>query len=199
MKFFKPEAGKVAKKSRLVSAVRYSIFSSLLLVGVTGLHAGYEQLVGNFHEVIPGELYRSGQPDASNIANYREHYGIKTILNLRDESHDEWYRVEKQAAANNDIMLVDYPLNSGKELSVSESEKLAALMMTLPKPILIHCEHGANRTGLASAIYLDAIAQKSDLTAQFQLSPYYGHIPIPKIGRYAMYKSYKKFQRTSPL
>ncbi|EOU9538912.1 tyrosine-protein phosphatase [Cronobacter dublinensis] len=29
-------------------------------------------------------------------------------------------------------------------------------------PILIHCDHGANRTGLVSAIYLNAVAQTSD-------------------------------------
>ncbi|EOI3412169.1 hypothetical protein ACN6UZ_003539 [Cronobacter dublinensis] len=31
--------------------------------------------------------------------------------------------------------------------------------------MLIHCDHGANRTGLVSAIYLDAVAQTSDFTA----------------------------------
>ncbi|EOI3530459.1 tyrosine-protein phosphatase [Cronobacter dublinensis] len=65
-------------------------------------------------------------------------------------------------------------------------------------PILIHCDHGANRTGLVSAIYLDAVAQTSDFTAQWQLSLWYGHFPVPGIGRYAMYSSYKRFQVMSP-
>lgn len=168
------------------------------LLALTGLHAGYGQLTGNFHEVIDGELYRSAQPDAQDIANYSDRYHIRTILNLRDEARGDWYQQEKAAALAHGIRLVDYPLSSGRELSVKEAEKLADLMKGLPRPILIHCDHGANRTGLVSAIYHDAVAQTSDLTAQWQLSPWYGHFPVPGIGRYAMYSSYKRFQVMSP-
>ncbi|CCJ82633.1 FIG00554552: hypothetical protein [Cronobacter dublinensis 1210] len=168
------------------------------LLALTGLHAGYGQLTGNFHEVIDGELYRSAQPDAQDIANYSDRYHIRTILNLRDEARGDWYQQEKAAALAHGIRLVDYPLSSGREISVKEAEKLADLMKSLPRPILIHCDHGANRTGLVSAIYLDAVAQTSDFTAQWQLSPWYGHFPVPGIGRYAMYSSYKRFQVMSP-
>ncbi|EPQ9049355.1 glycosyltransferase [Cronobacter turicensis] len=168
------------------------------VLALTGLHAGYEQLTGNFHEVIEGELYRSAQPDATDIAEYSERYHIRTILNLRDEPRGDWYEQEKASADVHGIQLVDYPLSSSKEISVREAEKLAELMKTLPRPLLIHCDHGANRTGLVSAIYLDAVAQTSDLIAQLQLSPWYGHFPIPVMGRYAMYSSYKRFQIMSP-
>lgn len=128
-----------------------------------------------------------------------KYHGIKAILNLRDESKGDWYREEKAAADALGIKLVDYPLSSAQELSVEQAEQLAMLMKDLPKPFLIHCEHGANRTGLASAIYLDAVAKKGDRVAERQLSPFYGHVPFPVIGRYAMYVSYKNFQRISPL
>lgn len=94
------------------------------------------------------------------------------------------------------MTLINFPLSSAKVVSVSEGEDLAEVMRTAQKPILIHCEHGANRTGLASAIYVGAVAKGSELFAELQLSPIYGHIPIPGIGRYAMYQSWDAFEET---
>ena len=53
------------------------------------------QLGGNFHTVVPGELYRSAQPTAAMIAEYQQNYGIKTIVNLRGENIGSgWYDAE---------------------------------------------------------------------------------------------------------
>lgn len=163
---------------------------------LAGAHMGIGQLTGNFHEVIPGELYRSAQPSGKDITAYAKTYGIKTIINLRDEKREGWYDAESRAAKNNGIRLVDYPLSSSEKLPVEEAEMLAAVLRNAEKPILIHCEHGANRTGLASAIYVAAVAGKSEAAAEFQLSPYYGHVPIPGIGRYEMYQSWDDFEET---
>jgi len=148
------------------------------LVGAAGLlvlaHAGLEQLTGNFHEVIPGELYRSAQPSGSDIQGYADTYGIKAILNLRDEKRTGWYDQEVEAAARNGITLIDFPISSSKDLPVEEATRLAQLMADAPKPLLIHCEHGSNRTGLASAIYVGAVSNLGEVFAEFQLSPYFG-------------------------
>ena len=125
----------------------------LLVLG----HAGIGQLTGNFHEVIPGELYRSAQPSGSDIATSADTYGIKTIVNLRDEERTDWYHNEAAAAEKAGITLIDFPMSSSKLLPIPEAERLAKLMADAPKPLLIHCEHGANRTGLASAIYVGAV------------------------------------------
>ena len=37
---------------------------------------------------------------------------------------------------------------------------------------------------------------KGEAAAEFQLSPYYGHVPIPGIGRYEMYQSWDDFEET---
>jgi protein tyrosine/serine phosphatase len=44
-------------------------------------------------------------------------------------------------------------------------------MADAPKPLLIHCEHGANRTGLASAIYVGAVRQLSETFANSSSAP----------------------------
>jgi protein tyrosine/serine phosphatase len=63
---------------------------------------------------------------------------------------------------------------------------LIALMRDAPKPILIHCLAGADRTGLASVIYLQQIAHIDEDTAEWQLSPIYGHLNLPFLKAYAM-------------
>ncbi len=47
------------------------------------------------------------------------------------------------------------------------------------KPILIHCKAGADRTGLAAAIYISRVALLDENDATAQLSIRYGHIGIP--------------------
>ncbi len=165
-------------------------------IAAIGVHMGVNQMIGNFHEVIPGELYRSGQPGDAQIDKAAARYGVKTIINLRNERRGEWYAEEKASAEENGVTLIDFPLSSGRFVPVEESARLAEIMRTAEKPILIHCEHGANRTGLASAIYVGAVAKRSELFSELQLSPYYGHIPIRGIGRYAMYQSWDEFEET---
>lgn len=171
----------------------------LCLVGVpasVGAHMGINQLTGNFHEVLPGELYRSAQPTGADVSNYAHQFGIKTIINLRDEERKDWYREEAAAAQSSGVQLIDFPMSSSKQMPQDQAEALVRIMKDAPKPVLIHCEHGANRTGLASAIYVGAVAGKGENAAEFQLSPFYGHVPIPGIGRYEMYQSWDDFEET---
>ena len=37
----------------------------------------------NFHEVVPGRIYRSATPSPENLEKYRRKFGIKTWLDLR--------------------------------------------------------------------------------------------------------------------
>lgn len=169
---------------------------AVILPAVLGAYIGVNQLTGNFHTVIPGELYRSAQPSGPDVAEYAHRYGIRTIVNLRNEKRTAWYHDEADAAQKAGITLIDFPISSDRELPVSQSAELARRMADAPKPILIHCEHGANRTGLASAIYVGAVKKSGEAFADFQLSPFYGHIPIPGIGRYAMTRSWDSFEDT---
>jgi protein tyrosine/serine phosphatase len=138
------------------------------------------QATGNFYAVVPGELYRSSQPTSAQVADYAQRYGIKTIVNLRGSSEDAaWYKQEVAAAASLGIEHIDFRMSARQQLTLEETQKLVALMRDAPKPILIHCKSGADRTGLASAIYLHQIANASEDTAERQLSVRFGHLGIP--------------------
>lgn len=162
---------------------------------VMGGYLGFLQVSGNFHEILPGELYRSAQPTPSQLADYITRYGIKTVINLRGPSQREWYKGEVATAERLSARHVDFQMSVRRQLTPDESQRLIALMRDAPKPILIHCLAGADRTGLASVIYLQQIANVDEDTAEWQLSPIYGHINLPFLEAYAMDETWEGLEQ----
>jgi uncharacterized protein (TIGR01244 family) len=169
------------------------------LVLVCGTYFGAIQLTGNFSEVLPGQLYRSAQPTAGDIAFYAQRYGIKTIVNLRgsDKNKSGWYADEVAAAQKANIKLIDFRMSARRELTPEQAHRLIALLKDAPKPILIHCKSGSDRTGLVSVIYLNQIAGVDEDTAEGQLSLRFGHIGIPLFSStYAMDRTWEDLEKT---
>ncbi len=165
----------------------------LMLLGA-GFYA-YMVATTNFHPVIAGVLYRSSQPSAATIAELQKEYGIKTIINLRgDNSGHGWYDQEVAQAKDLDINHIDFRMSSSRELDQAQAERLIDIMRDAPKPLLIHCQAGADRTGLASALYLAAIAKRGEDAAEGQMSIFYGHIPLSFTHAYAMDRTLEKLE-----
>ncbi len=162
-----------------------------------GAYLGFLQLSGNFHTVIAGELYRSAQPSAAQIEDYAQTYGIRTIVNLRGASKDApWYIDETSTAQRLGIRHIDFRMVASRGLTAEQADQLVALLKDAPKPILIHCQGGADRTGLASVIYSQQIAGIATEKAERQLSLFFGHIGLPHISRaYAMDQTWEMLER----
>ncbi|MDO5631760.1 MAG: tyrosine-protein phosphatase [Paracoccus sp. (in: a-proteobacteria)] len=151
---------------------------ALLTVAIGWL--GFLLASGNTHPVILGELYRSAQPDTADLAQMQRDHGIASIINLRGANPDTaWYQDEIRASADLSITHYDFRMSAASELTADEAHRLLALMRDAPKPLLIHCKSGADRTGLAAALYVAGIAKHSEFAAEWQLSPRYGHVGIP--------------------
>ncbi|WFU03310.1 dual specificity protein phosphatase family protein [Rhizobium sp. CB3171] len=149
----------------------------------------------NFHPVIAGEVYRSSQPSPATIAELQKQYGIKTIINLRgDNSGRTWYDNEVAQAKELNINHIDFRMSSGHELTQEQAARLVEIMRDAPKPLLIHCQAGADRTGLASALYLAAIAKAGEAAAENQMSIIYGHLPLSFTHAYAMDRTFEKLE-----
>lgn len=169
--------------------------TGLLLLLLVGGYYLYLRATDNFDTVVAGEVYRSSQPSATAISHFEKTYGIKTILNLRGaEEKKAWYDDEVAQSKALDINHIDFRMNSARELSEEEAMRLIAIMREAPKPLLIHCQAGADRTGLASALYLAAIAGKSEEVAEGQLSLRYGHIPYSFSHAFPMDETFEKME-----
>ena len=164
------------------------------------LYIGVLQLSGNFHEVIPGQLYRSSQLSQDQLVTYVKANGIKTIINLRGQNdQSEWYRSEVATAEQLGVQHVDFGMSARKELTPGRVAQLIQIMRDAPKPILIHCKSGADRTGLASAIYVNRVAGLDEGTAEHQLSIRFGHLSIPYLSSaYAMDRSWEVIETMRP-
>jgi protein tyrosine/serine phosphatase len=132
----------------------------------------------NFHIVSPGLVYRSGQMNAGALSEIIPEYGIKSILNLRGPGADkDWYVAEVDAARRLGVQHFDYALSASRELTDEEMDEILATIRAAPKPILIHCKSGSDRTGVAGALYLYSLEGRPAPLAGRQLTVLYGHIP----------------------
>lgn len=94
---------------------------------------------------VTENLYRSAQPDAEGFRNAEE-LGITTVLNLRGLHSDD------ELAEGTGLRLARVRINTW---SMDEEEILAALRVISEAkgPVLVHCMHGADRTGTVMAAY----------------------------------------------
>jgi len=172
--------------------MRIWLASLVVVVAMAGGALAATHLNNNFHTIVEGEAYRSAQPTPDEIRAYRDKYHIATIVNLRGAGPGEaWYDEEVRTANDLGIRHIDFPMNARTELTQQQSLALIALLQSAPKPVLIHCKEGSDRTGLASALYLAALAKAGEPASKAQLSVRYGHIAIPFVGTYEMDRSFE--------
>lgn len=180
------------KPSRYVRAIGIALVCCL---AVGGIYLGWLQISGNFNTVVDGEFYRSGQLSETQVAEYAAQYGIKTIINLRgDNTGSSWYDAEVAVAKRLGIRYVNFGMSARRELTTQQALTLISLMREAQKPLLIHCKAGADRSGLASALYMAAVKNAGEEQAESQLSIRYGHFSLPFIPEYAMDRTFEALE-----
>jgi protein tyrosine phosphatase (PTP) superfamily phosphohydrolase (DUF442 family) len=132
----------------------------------------------NFHSILPGQVYRSAQMQGDALAGAIREHGIKTIVNLRGENAgSDWYQSEISTAKQMGVQHFDFSLSASREVSDEEMDKIIATIDRAPKPVLIHCKNGADRSGLVGALYLYGLQHQSAEQADKQLTIFCGHVP----------------------
>jgi protein tyrosine/serine phosphatase len=135
----------------------------------------------NFHEVLPGVLYRSAQLSASSLDAHARLNGLRTIINLRGPNPAErWYRDELTVSQRDGLIHIDLPIDSLFPTN-AELVELVHALQTAPRPILVHCQSGIDRTGIASALACLLLDDNSSTEqALEQLGWQYGSMPWRK-------------------
>ena len=101
--------------------------------------------VSNLHRISP-MLYRSEQPTALGMKNL-EKLGIRTVINLRAFNDDE-DEVKGTTLRTERVKILTWRIDDQHVIEV-----MRMLKRTENGPFLIHCQHGADRTGVMSAMY----------------------------------------------
>jgi protein tyrosine/serine phosphatase len=160
-----------------------------------GAYASDALLTGNFAPVIKGEVYRSAQLGNGLMRQNVRRYGIRAILNLRGANPGEhWYDKEIASAKELGVVHIDFSMSAKHQLSQDQARTLIDLMAKAPKPLLIHCNAGSDRTGLAAALYLASVAKRGEEAAEGQLSLRFGHLPLPFLPEYAMDRTWEALE-----
>jgi protein tyrosine/serine phosphatase len=165
----------------------------LVLLGVAaGSCSVVRPIVENVHDVVPGTVVRSAQLSPSRLQRLIEDRKIASVLNLRGEHLGaDWYDRERAVTQKEHVEQIDFGLSGSRELSAEQADALVRLMKSAPKPMLIHCQAGADRTGLASALYLYAIERDTPERAGEALSVRYHHFKFLPTG--AMDRSFDAY------
>ncbi len=167
-----------AKRLRRRIAFALAAGTTLAIVGLVCWTFRGPWFSGNLAVVDPGRVIRSAQP-TDQLNRWIEQYGLRSILNLRGGgSADDWYRNEVNEARSHDVAFYDLPLSATRRPKRRELLILIDLLDRCRYPLLIHCKSGADRTGLASAIYEIVRLGTPPLEAERALSLDFGHVPI---------------------
>jgi protein tyrosine phosphatase (PTP) superfamily phosphohydrolase (DUF442 family) len=148
-----------------------------VLFGAFGVYASTGVLGNNMHEVVRGEFYRSAQLSRADLDKIVAQHGIRFVLSLRKfdppapELLQEFRHLDEIGLAHANI-----PMSPTR---LPKPEAIAALVErfdTGPYPMLVHCEEGADRTGLATVVWLVLRGGKSLAEARAdELSVRTGH------------------------
>ncbi len=130
------------------------LFALFVIIAISGLgterppawaQAIELQGVPNLHRVS-GDLYRSAQPSAQGMMNLKN-MGIRTVINLRS-FHSDRDEIGRTG--------LDYERLTMKTWHIDRKEAVRFLqLVTDPHraPVLVHCQHGSDRTGAMCALY----------------------------------------------
>ena len=100
--------------------------------------------IRNFYKVSDG-IYRSAQPDRKSM-ELMDIIGVKTVINLRR------YHSDINEAKNTSLKLERVKMNPGK-IKDEDIAEILTIIKNSDKPVLIHCWHGSDRTGVVVAMY----------------------------------------------
>lgn len=172
--------------------IRRALVAGALLVALLLLFLWYIGVFGgNVRTVAPGRVYRSAQLTGAHLNTLLDTHGIRTVINLRGASPEAtWYRSETASCRARGVTHIDIALSAVRLPPPEELRKLLRAFDTATYPVLFHCRGGADRSGLAGALYLHIYERVPlDQALASQLTWRYGHLS-GRIGGFAYGQAY---------
>jgi len=124
-----------------------------------------------FHNLfaLNDSVYRSEQPNKKAFKEL-ENFGFKTIINFRR------IKIDERKAKNTNLKLVNLPMRSS-ELTETKIVEALKTINEAEKPVLLHCWHGSDRTGIIVAAYRIVFEKwsKEDAVSEFRIKEFGYH------------------------
>lgn len=134
----------------------YGLVVIIFILISIGIAYGYNVYFDyRFTIVSDHKVYRSGEMPPEKLKSKVTQYGIKTVIDLRNQGDDQNDKIEKEHSAMEEIHVNHINLASKQ---VPDDENLNEFLKIMEEnknfPVLIHCNHGVGRAVLYSSIYL---------------------------------------------
>ena len=166
---------------------------SLLILAAFGLWAS-NYFTHNVHAVLPNQVYRSAQLTHDDLARLVQRYGIRSVINLRGANPDiAWYQDEMAVTQERHLWHADLALDAHHLPDVATLQQLVNLIERAPKPLLLHCRQGADRTGLASAIAMVLLNQHASESVLWQQVGWRYNVISPSSVGYQFMKDFSRW------
>jgi protein tyrosine/serine phosphatase len=136
--------------------IGYILIAVLLLAGASAVWAWlrHDYPAHHFAAVREGVLYRSGQPPEGRWSDVYRRTHMKTVISVREiKPQAPWYIEEERFCREHGIELIRMPFLEQDFDEAHLREFVALVMDPKRQPVLVHCEMGSRRTGLAVAAY----------------------------------------------
>jgi predicted protein tyrosine phosphatase len=176
-----PPASVIADRPVSASALARRRLGAFLILGcllACAVEIGRMIVARNTHVVVPDRLYRSAQLSPTQLETFVREHQVRTVVNLRGRPFDPWYPAEMEATQALAVSQEDITTSANRLPSPGEIRRLIEVFDRSEHPILVHCQQGADRTGMAAAIYQLLYTDASYAAARRQCSPRYGHLAI---------------------
>jgi protein tyrosine/serine phosphatase len=134
----------------------------------------------NLGQIGPG-VWRSNQPSTADLERLAK-MGLKTVLNLRGPATQSFYLFEAEACARLGLTLIDLGMSARRAPPRETLQQLIGIFDTAEAPLLVHCKSGADRTGLAAAIWRMTKAGETAAAAARELSLRFIHLKRTSTG-----------------
>ena len=145
-------------------------------------HAYVRILWTNLSEFFPG-VWRSNQPSPMRIRRMARR-GIKTVISLRGLAGalPGSSSLAEAEARKRGLAYATVRLTARKAPQPERLLELLDLFESVEKPVLLHCKSGADRTGIAAALWLLHMEQATVAEARQMLHWRYAHLSFLRSG-----------------
>ena len=109
----------------------------------------------NFHWIEPPEAARSAQAYAGLLSPFLRAHRIKAVINLRGSNPSHlWWKYETRVCRKLGVIHRDAKLNSRQLPSQAMLVDLLDAFDSVPRPFLVKCSGGQDRTAFAAALFI---------------------------------------------